>query len=109
MFSEDMFCMCYVINTELSETRNSATSAAWLHIVKIIMWKSTYHVIGCIVGYCKNYVDTEDNNKTTPLHLAAKNGFCEVYNTLVLHGADIALKDYKDRNVLELAIEKNQK
>jgi len=54
-------------------------------------------------------VDTEDNNKTTPLHLAAKNGFCEVYNTLVQHGADIALKDYKDRNVLELAIEKNQK
>ncbi|XP_023331663.1 transient receptor potential cation channel subfamily A member 1 homolog isoform X2 [Eurytemora carolleeae] len=62
-----------------------------------------------VLGYCKNYVDTEDNNKTTPLHLAAKNGFCEVYNTLVQHGADIALKDYKDRNVLELAIEKNQK
>ena len=66
-------------------------------------------LINLIADYCNNYVDTEDNNKTTPLHLAAKNGFCEVYNILVSNGANPTLKDYKDRNVLELAIEKNKK
>ena len=62
-----------------------------------------------ILGYCNNNVDLEDNNKTTPLHLAAKKGLCEVFDILLENKADISLKDYKDRNVLELAIFKGQK
>ena len=62
-----------------------------------------------VVEYSTSGVDIEDNNKTTPLHLAAKNGHTEVFNLLLLHGADITLKDYMDRNALVLAIEKNKR
>ena len=54
-------------------------------------------------------MDIEDNNKTTPLHLAAKNGFCDVFDLLLQSGADITLKDYKNRNALEIAVDKNKK
>jgi uncharacterized protein len=59
-------------------------------------------------GYCMN-VDTADNNKTTPLHLAAKNGYPDILEVLLERGADITAKDYKNRNALEVAIEKNQR
>ena len=54
-------------------------------------------------------MDTADNNKTTALHLAAKNGNCDILEVLLEKGADITLKDYKNRNALEVAIEKNQR
>jgi ankyrin repeat protein len=54
-------------------------------------------------------VDTADNNKTTPLHLAAKKGYPDILDVLLERGADITAKDYKNRNALEVAIEKNQR
>jgi ankyrin repeat protein len=70
--------------------------------------KAVVKVLLLLKGYCTN-VDTADNNKTTPLHLAAKKGFPAVLELLLDRGADITLKDYKNRNALEIAIEKNQR
>jgi ankyrin repeat protein len=54
-------------------------------------------------------IDATDNNNTTPLHLAAREGHCEILDYLLEKGADVSVKDYKDRNPLEIAIEKSQK
>jgi ankyrin repeat protein len=49
------------------------------------------------------------NEITTPLHLAAKEGHSEILDYLLEKGADVSVKDYKDRNPLEMAIEKSKK
>ena len=54
-------------------------------------------------------IDVTDNNNTTPLHLAAREGHSEVIDFLLLKGADVSIKDYKERNPLEMAIEKGKK
>ena len=54
-------------------------------------------------------VDATDNNHTTPLHLAAREGHNEIIDYLIQKGADVTVKDYKDRNPLEMAIEKGKK
>jgi ankyrin repeat protein len=41
--------------------------------------------------------------------LAAKKGFSDILQLLLDKGADITLKDYKNRNALEAAIEKSQR
>ena len=54
-------------------------------------------------------IDATDNDNTTPLHLGAKKGHSEILDYLLEKGADVSVKDYKDRNPLEIAIEKSQK
>ena len=54
-------------------------------------------------------IDATDNNNTTPLHLAAREGHSEIIDYLIEKGADVSVKDYKDRNPLEMAIEKGKK
>jgi len=54
-------------------------------------------------------IDSSDNNNTTSLHLAAKDGHDKVIEYLLGKGADITVKDYKDRNPLEMAIEKGNR
>ena len=47
-------------------------------------------------------------NKTTALHIASKEGHTDIIMYLLENGADVKLKDYKERNPLELAIAKNK-
>jgi ankyrin repeat protein len=54
-------------------------------------------------------IDVADNNNTTPLHLAAREGHSEILDYLLGKGANVSVKDYKDRNPLEMAIEKSKK
>ena len=48
-------------------------------------------------------VDPIDKNKTTPLHLAAKNGHVDTVQYLLDHEANIRLTDTDGNNALELA------
>ena len=52
-------------------------------------------------------INASDVNKTTALHIASKSGNSKVVEFLIENGADMRLKDYKGRNVLEVAIEKH--
>ena len=54
-------------------------------------------------------INVTDNHNTTPLHLAAKEGHSDIIHFLLEKGADVSIKDYKDRNPLEIAIEKGNK
>ena len=54
-------------------------------------------------------IDVTDNNNTTPLHLAAKEGHSAIIDYLLQKGANVTVKDYKNRNPLEMAIEKGKK
>ena len=54
-------------------------------------------------------INARDVNKTTALHIAAKSGNPEIVEFLLEHGADIRLKDYKGRNALDAAIDKDQR
>ena len=54
-------------------------------------------------------LNTVDVNKTTALHIAAKSGHPKIVEYLLEHGADVTLKDYKGRNPLEAAIEKDKR
>ncbi len=49
-----------------------------------------------------------DRSKTTPLHLAAENGHDRLILLLLENGANIAQEDAYGRNLLELAILRNQ-
>ena len=53
-------------------------------------------------------VNALDVNKTTALHIAAREGHTDIISFLLEHGADVRLKDYKGRNPLQLAIEKEK-
>ena len=48
-------------------------------------------------------VDPIDKAKTTPLHLAAKNGHVDTVEFLMDHDANIRLTDVDGNNALELA------
>ena len=54
-------------------------------------------------------IDAVDVNKTTALHIAAKQGNSNIVEYLLEQGAEIRMKDYKGRNALECAIEKDMK
>lgn len=54
-------------------------------------------------------INAVDMNKTTALHIAAKSGNPEIVEFLLEHGADIKLKDYRGRNALDAAIDKDQR
>ena len=53
-------------------------------------------------------INAVDMNKTTALHIASKEGHTDIIVYLLENGADVKLKDYKERNPLELAIAKNK-
>ena len=54
-------------------------------------------------------INAVDVNKTTALHIAAKSGNPDIVEFLLEHGADIKLKDYRGRNALDAAIDKDQR
>ena len=54
-------------------------------------------------------VNANDMNKTTALHIASKAGNSAIVDFLIESGADVKMKDYKARNALELAIEKDKR
>ena len=50
-------------------------------------------------------IDPKDKQKTTPLHLAAKEGHVTAVETLIKHGALVSGRDYRGFNALDWAIE----
>ena len=54
-------------------------------------------------------INSVDINKTTALHIAAREGHHLIADYLLSCGARVTLKDYKNRNPLEMAIEKEKK
>ena len=54
-------------------------------------------------------VNADDMNKTTALHIASKAGNSAMVEFLLENGADVKKKDYKGRNALEIAIEKDKR
>ena len=54
-------------------------------------------------------IDAADVNTTTALHIASKAGNDEIVGFLLESGADVTKKDYKRRNALECAIEKDKR
>ena len=50
-------------------------------------------------------IDPKDKQKTTPLHLAAKEGHVTAVETLIKHGARVSDRDYRGFNALDWAIE----
>ena len=54
-------------------------------------------------------INSVDINKTTALHIAAREGHHLIVDYLLSAGAKVTLKDYKNRNPLELAIDKEKK
>ena len=54
-------------------------------------------------------INSVDINKTSPLHIAAREGHKVIADYLLECGAKVTLKDYKNRNPLELAIQKGKK
>ena len=54
-------------------------------------------------------INSVDINKTTALHLASREGHQDVMSYLLECGARVTAKDYKNRNPLELAIDKGKK
>ena len=53
-------------------------------------------------------INAVEMNKTTALQIASKEGHIEIITYLIENGADVKVKDYKQRNALELAIEKDK-
>ena len=54
-------------------------------------------------------LDSVDINKTTALHIAAREGHHLIVDYLLSSGARVTLKDYKNRTPLEMAIDKEKK
>lgn len=54
-------------------------------------------------------INSVDINKTSALHIAAREGHQVITDYLLECGAKVTLKDYKNRNPLELAIDKGKK
>ena len=54
-------------------------------------------------------IDPIDKFKTTPLHLASKEGHVDMINLLLARKANITRKDHMGRNCLDWAIENNQR
>ena len=54
-------------------------------------------------------INAVDINKTTALHISAREGHHLIVDYLLSCGARVTLKDYKNRNPLEMAIEKEKK
>ena len=57
----------------------------------------------------KAEIDPTDKLKTTPLHLAAKEGHVTAVETLIKHGANLGLRDQRGFNALDWAIEKGHR
>ena len=54
-------------------------------------------------------INSVDINKTTALHIAAREGHHLIVDYLLTSGARVTMKDYKNRTPLEMAIDKEKK
>ena len=54
-------------------------------------------------------INSVDINKTTALQIASREGHHQIVDYLLESGAKVTMKDYKNRNPLELAIDKGKK